>query len=37
MDTQETPLVVYRDHWTPEYITLICGIANAGGGTLRWS
>lgn len=34
MDTQETPLVVYRDHWTPEYITLICGIANAGGGTL---
>ena len=34
MDTQETPLVVYRDHWTPEYITLVCGIANAGGGTL---
>ena len=34
MDTQETSLVVYRDHWTPEYITLICGIANAGGGTL---
>ena len=34
MQTQSSPIVAYRDHWTSECIALICGIANAGGGTL---
>lgn len=34
MQTQSSSIVAYRDHWTSECIALICGIANAGGGTL---
>lgn len=34
MEVQDHSIMVHRDHWTPEYIALLCGIANAGGGTL---
>ena len=34
MYAQDEPTVVYRDHWAPEHMNLVCGIANAGGGTL---
>lgn len=33
METQGQPLIVHRDQWAPEHLALICGIANAGGGT----
>lgn len=34
MDSQNLPIMVHRDHWTPEHMALLCGIANGGGGTL---
>lgn len=34
MEAQSHPIMVHRDHWTPEHMALLCGIANAGGGTL---
>lgn len=34
MEAQNSPIMVHRDHWTPEHMALLCGIANAGGGTL---
>lgn len=34
METQTQSIMVHRDHWTPEHMALLCGIANAGGGTL---
>lgn len=34
MNSTTSPIMVHRDHWTHEHIALLCGLANAGGGTL---
>lgn len=34
MNSQEDGIRVYRDSWMPDYIGLLCGISNAGGGAL---
>lgn len=34
MKVHDHTIMVHRDHWTPEHMALLCGIANAGGGTL---